>query len=190
MYNSLSQIESDVKNCDRCDLCENRTNTVFAVGDENSKVMIIGESPSDDEDKIGEAFSGKSSNLLKDVLLAQGFEFEKLYCTNIIKCKHADSKTITKEELNECIEYLRYQVKLVNPQIVLLMGNIALKAILGDSMQITNARGKSVEKRGIKYIPTYHPAALMRDENKKIEFWEDIETLKNECVLNCIDVFK
>jgi len=190
MYDSLSQIESDVKKCTKCDLCNNRTNAVFAVGNEQSKVMLIGESPSEDEDKSGEAFSGKSSALLKDVLLAQGFDFDKMYYTNIIKCRHLENKSISKEELAGCIEYLRYQVKIVNPQIVLLMGNVSLKAILGDSMQISSARGKIVEKKGIKYIPTYHPAALMRDENKKIEFWEDIETLKNECILNCIDVFK
>ena len=190
MYDSLSQIESDVKNCTKCDLCNIRINTVFATGNKKSKVMFIGESPSEDEDKLGEAFSGKSSSLLKDVLLAQGFDFDKMYYTNIIKCRHLDNKTISKEEVNGCIEYLRYQVKLINPQIVLLMGNVSLKAILGDNMQVTTARGKIVEKKGIKYIPTYHPAALMRDENKKIEFWEDIETLKDECVLNCIDVFK
>lgn len=190
MYDSLSQIESDVKKCTKCDLCNIRTNAIFAVGDDSSKVMLIGESPSEDEDKTGEAFSGKSSSLLKDALLAHGFDFDKIYSTNIIKCKHLDNKTITKEELDGCISYLRYQVKLISPLVVLLMGNVSLKAILGDSMQISTARGKVVEKKGIKYIPTYHPAALMRDENKKIEFWEDIETLKNECILNCIDVFK
>lgn len=104
-----------------------------------------------------------------------GIKREEIYIANIVKCRPPQNRNPEKDEAEGCMDYLRSQVKLVNPKIIVLLGSVALKNILGEQYGITGARGKWVEKNGIYFMPTWHPAALLRDESKKIEFWKDLK---------------
>ena len=112
----------------------------------------------------------------------EGLEIDrsKVYIANIVKCRPPSNRVPTDEEAASCLNYLRNQVVLVKPKIIVLLGSTALKNILGKEYGITSARGKWIEKKGILYMPTWHPAALLRDENKKIEFWKDLKLVKNK----------
>ncbi len=175
MFDKLEEIEDVVKKCKKCDLCEKRTNTVFGVGNPNADIMFIGEGPGADEDKEGEPFVGKAGKLMNQAFLGLGISRENVYIANIVKCRPPNNRTPLKEEANACLDYLRNQVILVKPKIIVLLGNTALKNILGENFGITASRGKWIEKKGILYMPTFHPAALLRDDSKKIDFWRDLK---------------
>ncbi len=181
MYQTLDEIKEEVKKCTKCNLCQNRTNTVFADGNPNAKIMFIGEGPGADEDKEGVPFVGKAGKLMNQAFKGLGIDRSKIYIANIVKCRPPENRTPLKNEAEACLDYLRNQVILVKPEIVVLMGNTALKNILGDQYGITSSRGKWIEKKGIKYMPTFHPAALLRDDTKKIDFWNDLKLVLKEC---------
>lgn len=180
MYETLNEIEDAVKSCNKCKLCSTRTNTVFGVGNENADIMFIGEGPGADEDREGEPFVGKAGKLMNQAFLGLGISREKVYIANIVKCRPPNNRNPEKDEAEACLNYLRKQVVLIKPKIVVLLGSVALKNILGENYGITASRGKWIEKKGIMYMPTFHPAALLRDESKKIDFWQDLELVKKE----------
>lgn len=182
MYETLDEINEEVKKCNKCVLCQNRTNTVFGVGDENADIMFIGEGPGADEDREGEPFVGKAGKLMNQAFQGLGIDRSKVYIANIVKCRPPNNRNPEKDEANACLNYLRNQVILIKPKIIVLLGSVALKNILGESYGITASRGKWIEKKGILYMPTFHPAALLRDESKKIDFWNDLELVKAEAI--------
>ena len=177
-----------VKKCNKCSLCANRTNSVFGVGNPNADVMFIGEGPGADEDAEGEPFVGKAGKLMNQAFIGLGISKEKIYIANIVKCRPPNNRTPIKEEALACLDYLRNQVMIVKPKIIVLLGNTALKNILGEEYSITSTRGTWIEKKGIKYMPTFHPAALLRDESKKIDFWRDLELVKKEAEIQGIEI--
>ena len=178
MFERLDEIENVVKSCNKCSLCSNRTNAVFGEGNPLADVMFIGEGPGADEDAEGEPFVGKAGKLMNQAFVGLGISREKIYIANIVKCRPPNNRTPLKEEANACLDYLRNQVMIIKPKIIVLLGNTALKNILGEEYGITSCRGNWIEKKGIKYMPTFHPAALLRDEAKKIDFWKDLEIVK------------
>ena len=178
MFEKLEEIETIVKKCNKCILCTNRTNVVVGVGNPSADVMFIGEGPGVDEDREGKPFIGKAGKLMNQAFMGLGISREKIYIANIVKCRPPNNRTPLKEEANACLDYLRNQVMIIKPKIIVLLGNTALKNILGEEYGITTARGMWIEKKGIKYMPTFHPAALLRDESKKIDFWKDLELVK------------
>ena len=180
MFEKLEEIEDVVKKCNKCELCSNRTKSVFGVGNPNADIMFIGEGPGADEDIEGEPFVGKAGKLMNQAFIGLGISREKIYIANIVKCRPPNNRTPLKEESIACLDYLRNQVMIIKPKIIVLLGNTALKNILGEEYGITATRGKWIDKKGIKYMPTYHPAALLRDESKKIDFWNDLELVKRE----------
>lgn len=180
MYNNWDELEKSISNCKKCKLCTNRSNIVFGSGNKNADIMIIGEGPGADEDKIGMPFVGKAGQLMNKAFDGLGFEREKIYIANIVKCRPPLNRTPEKEEAIACLDYLRNQVILVNPKIIVLMGSTSLKNILGDDFGITATRGKWIEKKNIQYMPTWHPAALLRDDTKKIDFWQDLKKVKEK----------
>ena len=180
MFEKLDEIEEVVKRCSKCNLCKNRTNIVFGTGNENADVMFIGEGPGADEDREGIPFVGKAGKLMNQAFLGIGISREDVYIGNIVKCRPPNNRTPLKEEADACLDYLRNQVLIIKPKIVVLLGNTALKNILGEQYGITASRGKWIEKKGIKYLPTFNPAALLRDESKKIDFWNDLKLVKQE----------
>jgi DNA polymerase len=184
MLNSLEEIENLVKVCNKCELCKNRTKTVFGTGNTNADIMFIGEGPGGDEDKEGIPFVGKAGKLMNQAFLGLGITRENVYIANVVKCRPPNNRTPLKNETDNCLDYLRNQVVLIKPKIIVLLGNTALKNILGDEYSITKARGNWINKKGINYMPTYHPAALLRDENKKIDFWNDLKLVVQEAEKN------
>lgn len=188
MFEKLEEIEDVVKKCSKCGLCSNRIQTVFGVGNPNADVMFIGEGPGADEDAEGEPFVGKAGKLMNQAFIGLGISREKIYIANIVKCRPPNNRTPFKEEADSCLDYLRNQVMIIKPKIIVLLGNTALKNILGEEYGITSTRGKWIEKKGIKYMPTFHPAALLRDDSKKIDFWKDIELVKKEAEIQGIEI--
>ena len=177
MFDVLEELEEEVKKCNKCDLCKNRTNVVFGEGNKKADIMFIGEGPGADEDAEGVPFVGKAGKLMNQAFIGLGINRENVYIANIVKCRPPNNRVPTKEEVDCCLNYLRNQVLLINPKIIVLLGNTALKNILGTQYSITSSRGKWIEKKNIKYMPTFHPAALLRDESKKIDFWNDLKSV-------------
>ena len=180
MYDNWEDLEQSIKGCKKCKLCTNRTNIVFGVGNKNADVMFIGEGPGADEDRLGEPFVGKAGQLMDKAFQALEIHRDKVYIANIVKCRPPQNRTPEADEAHACLNYLRNQVILVKPKIIVLLGSTALKNILGEEYGITASRGKWVEKKEILYMPTWHPAALLRDENKKIDFWKDLKLVKQK----------
>ena len=175
MFNNIDELEQEVKQCKKCKLCNTRQNVVFGVGNINTKIMFIGEGPGGDEDRLGEPFVGKAGQLMNKAFDIVGIKREEVYIANIVKCRPPHNRDPETDEINACMNYLRNQVMIIKPKMIVLLGRIALQNILGEEYKITASRGKWLEKKGIIYMPTWHPAALLRDENKKIDFIEDLK---------------
>lgn len=175
MFETWEELEESIKGCNKCKLCKTRQNIVFGEGNKNAKIMFIGEGPGADEDRKGEPFVGKAGKLMNLAFEASGIKREEVYIANVVKCRPPSNRNPEDDEAFACLNYLRNQVMLVKPEIIVLLGNVALKNILGKEYGITTSRGKWIEKKGIMYMPTWHPAALLRDESKKIDFIKDLK---------------
>lgn len=175
MYNTWEELESSIVDCKKCKLCNNRNNIVFGTGNKTADIMFIGEGPGADEDLKGEPFVGKAGQLMDKAFIGLGIDRNEVYIANIVKCRPPSNRVPEMDEAKQCIDYLRNQVLLVKPKIIVLLGSTALKNIIEDAKSITALRGKWIERKGILYMPTWHPAALLRDENKKVEFWRDLK---------------
>lgn len=180
MYETWEELEESIKNCNKCKLCSGRKNIVFGTGNKNADIMFIGEGPGADEDIQGEPFVGKAGQLMNKAFEALGIERNNVYIANIVKCRPPQNRNPEKDEAEACMNYLRNQVILVKPKIIVLLGSVALKNILGEEYGITNSRGKCIERKDIWYMPTFHPAALLRDDSKKIDFWKDLKLVKEK----------
>lgn len=175
MYDNWEELEVSIKDCKKCKLCNGRKNIVFGTGNKEAKLMLIGEGPGADEDTQGIPFVGKAGQLMNKAFDGLGIKREEVYIANIVKCRPPNNRDPEIDEIKACIDYLRNQVILIKPKVIVLLGRIALKNILGEEYGITASRGKIIEKKGIIYVSTWHPAALLRDENKKIDFWNDLK---------------
>ena len=183
MYENLEELKQSINNCQKCKLCQNRQNIVFGVGNPNAEIMFIGEGPGGDEDRQGEPFVGKAGQLMNKAFDIVGIKREDVYIANIVKCRPPQNRDPEEDEITACMDYLRNQVIIVKPKIIVLLGRIALQNILGKEYKITASRGKWVEKKGIMYMPTWHPAALLRDETKKIEFLNDLKSVTEKYII-------
>ena len=180
MYEDLDELKNITMKCNKCKLCKTRQNVVFGVGNINTKLMFIGEGPGGDEDRLGEPFVGRAGQLMDKAFDVVGIKREEVYIANIVKCRPPHNRDPEEDEIIACMDYLRNQVMIIKPKIIVLLGRIALQNILGKEYKITASRGKWVEKKGILYMPTWHPAALLRDETKKIDFLEDLKNVTNK----------
>ena len=142
--------------------------------------MFIGEGPGADEDEQGIPFVGRAGKLMNQAFKGLGIDRDEVYIANIVKCRPPNNRNPEKDEAIACLDYLRNQVLVIKPKIIVLLGSVALKNILGESYGITKTRGNWIVKKDIKYMPTFHPAALLRDEVKKLDFWEDLKLVKEE----------
>lgn len=180
MYETWEELENECKNCTKCKLCNNRHNVVIGTGNKNARIMLIGEGPGADEDIQGIPFVGKAGQLMDKAFQGIGIKREEVYIANIVKCRPSNNRNPEYDEADCCKEYLEAQIKLVNPEIIILLGSVALKNILGKEYGITASRGKWFERDGIEYLPTFHPAALLRDDTKKIDFWKDLKEVMSK----------
>ena len=183
MVETWEELEKAIENCQKCKLAKARQNIVFGVGNRKAQIMFIGEGPGADEDRLGEPFVGRAGKLMNMAFETVGLKREEVYIANVVKCRPPGNRNPEVDEANSCLDYLRNQVILVKPEIIVLLGSVALKNILGNGYGITASRGKWIERKGIRYLPTWHPAALLRDETKKIDFIRDLMLVKFEMEL-------
>lgn len=166
--------------CTRCRLCEGRTNVVFGRGNIDADILFVGEGPGRQEDEQGVPFVGQAGQLLQLALTSCGYSDEDYYIANVIKCRPPENRTPFEEECNACMPYLRKQFSFIRPKIVVCLGGVAASNLIDKNSKITGLRGRWIEKGGILFFATYHPAALLRDESKKIVMWQDLKKVKEK----------
>ena len=168
MFDNFEELRENCLNCRRCGLCETRTNVVVGVGNPRSKVMFIGEGPGENEDLQGEPFVGRGGQLLDKMLAAVDLDRKtNVYIANIVKCRPPKNRDPLPEEQEACIDWLRNQVALIRPKIIVCLGRIAAMRIIKPDMKITREHGQFFEKNGTLMMATLHPAALLRNPNHK-----------------------
>ena len=175
---SWDSLHAEIAACEKCGLCRGIRNKVPGQGSGDADLMFIGEGPGADEDLQGLAFVGKAGQLLTKMIAAIGMTREQVYICNVVKCRPPQNRVPTPEEAAACLPYLRAQCSLVRPKVIVLLGATAARAVLGDQIRITRDRGRWVEKKGVWFMPTYHPAALLRDESKKRDAWQDLKAVR------------
>lgn len=167
-----------LQGCKGCSLSAGRTNIVIGDGNPKAKIMLIGEGPGRDEDLQGIPFVGAAGKLLDKMLAAIDLDRNNVYIANIVKCRPPQNRTPLEEEAEACIGYLRAQVALVRPAIIVCLGATAARYVYDRNVRITRDRGIWKCSKGVWILPTYHPAALLRDESKKREAWDDLKKLR------------
>ena len=188
MKEELEDIRKKCLTCQKCSLFKTRTNVVFSDGVPNNKLMLIGEAPGFYEDKQGKPFVGKAGQLLDKIFASVGFNREEhVYICNTLKCRPPDNRNPLPEEKEACWEYLKAQIDIIKPRIILLCGNVAVQSILPNKGGITKIRGKwfdgGNEVYGAKLMPIFHPSYLLRNDSRekgspKWLMWQDIKEIK------------
>ena len=178
---NLEQLKKDIQGCKKCDLAKNRTNIVFGNGNEKARLMLIGEGPGKDEDLQGVPFVGSAGQLLNKILEAADINRDDVYIANIVKCRPPNNRVPNRKEVVACLPWLWQQLEIIKPKIIVLLGSTALKNLIKPDALITKFRGEwMISKSGVKIMPTYHPAALLRDPSKKKQVWEDFKKIRDE----------
>ena len=176
-----TQLKGACADCTRCGLCETRHNVVFGVGNEASDVMFVGEGPGEQEDLKGEPFVGPAGKLLDDMLsIIDLYRQENCYIANIVKCRPPRNRDPLETEQDACIGYLRNQVALVKPKIIVCLGRIAAKRIIDPEYRITRQHGHWIMKNGVWMTAIYHPSALLRDVSKRPETFDDLMAIREK----------
>lgn len=171
-------LEAHCYYCHRCKLWQTRTNVVVGTGNRNADIMFIGEGPGRQEDLRGEPFVGPAGQLFDKMLKAIGFDRTMVYIANVVKCRPPQNRDPEPDEKAACLNYLRYQVSLVKPKIIVCLGRISAQVIIKPDFKITREHGIWHERKGYWMIATYHPSALLRDESKKPDSYEDLKKIR------------
>ncbi len=174
---SWDQLETLCESCGKCPLCDGRKKVVLGKGNRNADLMFVGEGPGRDEDTTGVPFVGKAGQLLDRILEAAGINSDDIYIGNIVKCRPPNNRIPTPQEAKVCLPYLRNQVYLIKPKIIVCLGATAAKYIIDTNIRITRDRGQWHQRKGYWLMATYHPAALLRDVSKKRPAWEDFKNI-------------
>ena len=191
MYNKWEDLVKECVNCQKCSLCETRTNVVVGVGNKNAKVLFIGEGPGENEDLQGEPFVGRGGKLLDKMLEAVDLNRNKnIYIANIVKCRPPKNRDPKPEEQEMCIDWLRNQVKLISPKIIVCLGRISAARIIKSDIKITKEHGQFFEKNGILMMPMLHPAAVLRDPRRKPEAFNDFLILRDKIMEVCPETYQ
>ncbi len=176
-----TQLEKTCMDCTRCGLCEARTNVVFGVGERTADIMFVGEGPGEQEDLQGEPFVGPAGKLLDDMLAIIDLDrHENCYIGNIVKCRPPRNRDPLETEQDACIGYLRNQVALIQPKIIVCLGRIAAKRLIDPEFRITREHGTWYCKNGIWMTALYHPSALLRDVGKRPETFDDLISIREK----------
>ena len=175
---TLEEIKCECEKCQKCELCKTRTNIVFGTGNENARLMFIGEAPGQKEDESGIPFVGAAGKLLNKYLDAVGISREDVYIANILKCRPPKNRDPLPAEEDMCIGYLRDQVLSIRPKVIVCLGRISAMRIIKPDFKITAEHGKWFDKNGYSVCAVYHPAALLRDPRKKDEMLADMMAIK------------
>ena len=178
---SLEELRAEIGDCQRCKLCSGRTNIVFGVGNPRAKLMFVGEGPGRDEDLQGEPFVGRAGQLLTDIITkGMGLKREDVYIANVVKCRPPENRNPEPDEVAACEPFLKKQIDLVRPDIIVGLGKFAVQTLLHSKGPISKLRGTWSSYHGIKLMPTFHPAYLLRNPGDKKLVWEDIKKVIKE----------
>lgn len=178
MNNSLEKLQSHVRICTKCSLCDSRQNAVPGKGNPNAKIVFVGEAPGRSEDKLGEPFIGAAGKKLTEALENAGISRESVYITNVVKCRPPNNRVPTETEKMACSEYLNAEIAIIKPKIICIMGNTAYRSLLNGS-NITKNRGKIITKGGKRYFVTIHPAATIYNKDFQESLNEDMLKLSS-----------
>ena len=179
MYHNLGEVFNEVSCCTKCGLCKTRTNTVFGEGNLKAKLMFIGEGPGQREDEQGRPFVGPAGQLLDKMIGAIGMTREDVYICNVVKCRPPYNADPKPEYAEACIPYLREQVRFIRPKVIVCLGRIATQHVLQETAGITRIHGNVYKRKNFYIVPTFHPAALLRDVDKKRLAWEDFKVIRD-----------
>ena len=177
---SWNDLEEKCSHCTQCRLCETRNSVVFGVGSRDAKIMFIGEGPGEQEDLRGEPFVGPAGKLLDDMLTIIDLDRTKCYIANVVKCRPPSNRDPSEEEQDSCIAYLRNQVALIKPRIIVCLGRIAAKRIIDPDYRITRSHGEWIQRKNTWMTAIYHPSALLRDPSKRPETFEDLLSIRDQ----------
>ena len=181
LYNNWQELEQACLSCQKCALADTRTNVVFGTGPRDAEILCIGEGPGENEDLQGLPFVGRGGKLLDDMLEMIDLSREKnVYIANMVKCRPPKNRDPLNTEQEACIGYLRNQVALLKPKIIVCLGRISAIKLIRDDYKITKEHGQWVEKAGIQMTAIYHPSALLRDPRKRPETFEDLKELQSK----------
>ena len=180
-FSNWEELQNTCENCTKCGLCETRHNVVVGVGNPQAEVMFIGEGPGENEDLQGEPFVGRAGKLLDKMLDAVDLDRHKnIYIANIVKCRPPQNRDPKPEEQEQCIDWLRAQVRMIRPKIIVCLGRIAAARIIKPDIKSTKERGMWFEKGDILMMPMLHPAAVLRDPRRKPDAFQDFLTLREK----------
>ncbi len=176
----LEDLAAIVHDCTKCRLAGTRTQTVFGTGSPTADLMFIGEAPGRDEDLQGKPFVGRAGQLLTDIIKAMKLERDDVYIANVIKCRPPENRNPEPDELEECRPYIQRQIELIQPKVIVTLGKFALQSLTGKAHAVSAARGQWTSYNGIKVMPTYHPAYLLRTPSAKKDVWNDMKKVMAE----------
>jgi len=176
----LGELEAIAVVCVKCKLAKSRTQVVYGVGNPNADLMFIGEAPGRDEDLKGEPFVGRAGQLLTDIIKAMKLTRDDVYIANVIKCRPPENRNPEPDELEACHPYIQRQVEIIQPKVIVTLGRFALQSLTGKAYGISSARGNWLDYNGVKVMPTYHPAYLLRTPSAKKEVWADMKKVMAE----------
>jgi len=176
-YGKLCELARD---CQRCRLRAGCAQVVFGTGNIHARILFIGEGPGQDEDLQGIPFVGRAGKLLNKILEAADFNREEVYIANVVKCRPPGNRLPNPDEVKECRNYLEAQIRIINPSIIVCLGALACQTVIDSKAKIGQTRGKWFLRNGIKIMATYHPAALLRNENYKRPTWDDFKLIRDE----------
>ena len=177
---TLESIHADLGDCRRCKLAQGRNCIVFGDGNPNAKLVFIGEGPGVEEDRKGQPFVGAAGQLLTRIIEAIKLSRNQVYICNIIKCRPPGNRNPEPDEIKTCFPFLERQIAAIQPDFIIALGTFAAQTLLGTATPISRLRGRFHEYKGIKIVPTYHPAYLLRNPDKKRDVWEDMKMLMKE----------
>ena len=173
-------LEAACLHCTKCGLCDTRHNVVFGVGNRQADILFVGEGPGEQEDLRGEPFVGAAGKLLDDMLSIIDLDRRNCYIANIVKCRPPHNRDPLEMEQDACIDYLRNQVALIRPKIIVCLGRIAAKRLIREDYRITREHGTWIEKNGVWMTAMYHPSALLRDLSKRPETFDDLLSIRDK----------
>ena len=176
---TFEQIHAEIGDCTRCPLHQERTHVVHTEGNRKARLMFVGEAPGADEDAQARPFVGRAGQLLTKIIEAIGLKREEVLIGNVNRCRPPGNRAPTAEEASMCKPYLLREISVVQPEVIVVLGNTAMKNLLDTREGITRLRGTFQDYKGIKVMPTFHPAYLLRDPSKKRETWEDLKKVRD-----------
>jgi DNA polymerase len=175
----LPALQKFLEGCPRCKLSTTRTRIVFGQGNPKAELMFVGEAPGREEDEQGLAFVGRAGQLLTKIIEAMGKKREDVWICNVLKCRPPNNRNPEADEVASCMPFLEEQIRLVSPRVIVTLGTFAAQAVLGTDEPIGRLRGRWQSTRGVRVMPTFHPAFLLRSPERKKDVWEDMKKVRD-----------